>query len=71
MSGVRVNKPGIGTRLLANMLERFIQRGTLRVIDATGSMTEFVGTEEPVATIRLHDPDLRRRICKPVSWRGV
>jgi len=50
--------------LLSNMLERFIKRGTLRVIDADGRMTEFFGTAEPVATIRLHDPGLPMKMFR-------
>ena len=37
----------IGMKLLANMLERFIQKGTMRVIEADGTISEFVGTPEP------------------------
>jgi len=43
---------------LANMLNRFIKKGTLRVIEADGTLNEFVGSPEPVATMRLHDPSL-------------
>ena len=48
----------LGMTLLANMLERFIKNGTLRVIESDGSVNEFKGSPEPVATIRLHDPTL-------------
>jgi len=48
----------IGMPLLANMLNRFIKKGTLRVIEADGTLNEFVGSPEPVATMRLHDPSL-------------
>lgn len=43
---------------MANMLNRFIKKGTLRVIEADGTLNEFVGSPEPVATMRLHDPSL-------------
>ena len=55
-------KLGLGMRFLSNMLERFIKRGTLRVFDADGRMIEFVGSAEPVATIRLHDPSLPMKL---------
>ena len=48
----------LGMTLLANMLERFIKNGTLRVIESDGSVNEFKGSPEPDATIRLHDPTL-------------
>lgn len=51
-------KKNLGMILLSNMLKRFIQKGTLRVIESDGSITEFKGTVEPVATIHLHDPAL-------------
>ena len=57
-------KMGLGMRLLANMLERFVKRGTLRVFDADGQLLEFVGSAEPVATIRLHDPDLPMKLFR-------
>ncbi|MBW1932196.1 MAG: class I SAM-dependent methyltransferase [Deltaproteobacteria bacterium] len=50
--------------LLANMLERFIKNGTLRVIESDGSVNEFKGSPEPVATIRLHDPTLPLKIFR-------
>jgi cyclopropane-fatty-acyl-phospholipid synthase len=43
-------KLGLGMRLLSNMLERFVKRGTLRVFDADGRLIEFVGSADPVAT---------------------
>jgi cyclopropane-fatty-acyl-phospholipid synthase len=48
----------VGMILLSNMLKRFIQKGTLRVIEHGGTLTEFKGSEEPVATMRLHDASL-------------
>ncbi len=50
--------------LLSNMLERFVQKGTLRVIDSEGRMSEFSGSPEPVATIRLHDPRLPLKLFR-------
>ncbi|OFW96223.1 MAG: cyclopropane-fatty-acyl-phospholipid synthase [Alphaproteobacteria bacterium RIFCSPLOWO2_01_FULL_45_8] len=40
--------------LLAAVLKRFIQQGTLHVIDAAGKKHTFSGTPGPEATIRLH-----------------
>jgi len=54
----------LGMTLLANMLERFIKNGTLRVIESDGSVNEFKGSPEPVATIRLHDPTLPLKIFR-------
>ena len=54
----------LGMKLLANMLRRFIQRGTLRVIDAHGGVHEFSGTAGPVATICLHDPGLPMKLFR-------
>lgn len=48
----------LGMVLFANMLKRFVRIGTLRVIESDGTLTEFKGTAGPVATIRLHEPDL-------------
>jgi cyclopropane-fatty-acyl-phospholipid synthase len=48
----------LGMNLLANMLERFIKKGTLRVIESDGTINEFKGSPLPVATMRLHDPTL-------------
>ncbi len=55
---------GLGMMLLSNMLERFVQKGTLRVIDSEGRMSEFSGSPEPVATIRLHDPRLPLKLFR-------
>jgi cyclopropane-fatty-acyl-phospholipid synthase len=60
----RTQRRSFGMTLLANMLERFVQRGTLRVIDSEGRMTEFAGSDEPVATIRLHDPGLPLKLFR-------
>jgi cyclopropane-fatty-acyl-phospholipid synthase len=48
--------------LLSHLFERFVQKGTLRVIDAGGKLHEFKGTPQPVATIRFHDPSLPRKL---------
>ena len=57
-------KVGLGMKFLSNMLERFVKRGTLRVIDADGNIIEFVGSAEPMATIRLHDPGLPMKLFR-------
>jgi cyclopropane-fatty-acyl-phospholipid synthase len=49
-------------RLLAHFLRRFIQTGTLRVIDAAGKLHVFSGSPEPVATIRLRDKSLYHKL---------
>ena len=54
----------IGMTLLANMLERFIQKGTLRVIEADSTLSEFAGSPEPVVTIRFHDPTLPLKLFR-------
>ena len=46
------------------MLQRFIQKGTLRVIKSDGSLSQFVGSPEPVATIRFHDPSLPLKLFR-------
>ncbi len=48
--------------LLSNMLKRLIRRGTLKVIDASGTLHTFAGTPSPVVTIRLHNRSLSRRL---------
>lgn len=50
--------------LLANMLKRFIKKGTLRLIEADGTLNEVVGSPTPVATIRLHDPSLPMKMFR-------
>ena len=49
-------------RLLAHMLTRFVQNGTLRVIDANGKLHVFDGSPEPVVTLRLSDKALHRKL---------
>lgn len=60
----------LGMKLLANMLRRFIQKGTLRVIEADGHVSEFCGSAEPAATIRLHDPDLPLKLFRNPELYG-
>lgn len=55
---------GLGMKLLSHMLERFIRKGTLRVIDPDGRTLEFVGTDEPLATIKIHDPALPLKLFR-------
>jgi len=52
------SKQTFGMKLLAHMLRRFIRKGSLRVIEANGAVTEVIGTKTPSATMRLHDPSL-------------
>ncbi len=54
----------LGMSLLSNMLGRFIQTGTLRLIDANGEVIEFKGTDEPVVTVRMTDPDLPLKLFR-------
>lgn len=50
-------------RLLAHLLTRFIQNGTLRVIDAGGTTHVFAGGGRgPDITIRLHNRALERKL---------
>ncbi len=49
-------------RLLAHMLTRFVQNGTLRVIDADGKLHVFSGTPEPIVTLRLGDKALHHKL---------
>jgi cyclopropane-fatty-acyl-phospholipid synthase len=55
---------GLGMKLLSHMLERFIRKGTLRVIDPDGRTLEFAGTDEPLATIKIHDPALPLKLFR-------
>ncbi len=48
-------------RMLSHMLSRFVQDGTLRVIDAGGVSHSF-GAGTPEVTMRLHDKALHRRL---------
>ena len=50
-------------RLLSHLLDRFIQKGTLHVIDAEGTTHTFAGMAEgPEVTLKLHDPKLYREL---------
>jgi len=60
----------LGMKLLANMLRRFIQKGTLRVIEADGNISEFGGSPGPVATIRLHESDLPMKLFRNPELHG-
>ena len=53
-----------GMYLLSSMLSRFVQKGTLRIIDSGGKVHEFKGTPEPLATIRLHEDDLPLKLFR-------
>ena len=67
----KVNRKKLGMTLLSNMLERFIKKGTLRVIESDGTLTEFKGSAAPVATMRLHDPGLPYRMFRnPELYTG-
>ena len=51
-------------KLLSTLLRRFVQRGTLRVYDASGRLHTFSGTPaEPVVTMRLHNKSLYTPSC--------
>jgi cyclopropane-fatty-acyl-phospholipid synthase len=47
---------------LSHLLRRFIQTGTLNVIDARGNHHVFRGAPGPIVTFRLHDPALPRKL---------
>ena len=65
MAGKAVRQSqGLGMMLLSNLFERFVQKGTLRVIDSKGRVREFSGSPEPAATIRLHDPRLPLKLFR-------
>ncbi len=49
-------------KLLSHMLKKFIQTGTLRLIDANGKLHVFKGKPGKVVTMRLHDKELHNRI---------
>lgn len=50
-------------RLLSRLLDQFVQRGTLRLHDATGGRHDFGDGDAPVVTIRLSDPRLHWRLA--------
>ncbi|MEE8370544.1 MAG: cyclopropane-fatty-acyl-phospholipid synthase family protein, partial [Sphingomonadales bacterium] len=49
-------------RLLNAMLSRFVEKGTLRVIDAGGALHSYGGGNGPEVTLRLHDAKLERTL---------
>jgi len=49
-------------RLLNAMLEKFVQTGTIRIIDADGKKYEHRGEEGPEVTLRFTDKKLARRL---------
>ena len=59
-------------RLLSNLLTRFIRNGTMRVIDAEGTVHSFGGEGPgPTVTMRLHDKALYNRIAlNPELYAG-
>ncbi len=60
----------IGMKLLANMLQRFIQKGSLRVIEADGHISEFGGSPGPGATIHFHEADLPLKLFRNPELHG-
>ncbi len=48
--------------LLAHLLDHLVRQGTLRLIDASGTLHTFSGTSGPVITVRLHDRATERRL---------
>ena len=61
---------GLGMYLLSHLFSRFVQQGTLRVIDPNGVLHEFSGTPRPVATIQLHDKRLPLRLFRNPELHG-
>lgn len=58
-------------KLLAHMFRRFVQNGTLRVIDADGVLHVFAGGPGSQVTIRLHDKALYTKLFfKPELYGG-
>jgi len=49
-------------RLLNTMLEKFVQTGTIRIIDADNQRYEHKGSEGPEVTLRFTDKTLARRL---------
>lgn len=48
--------------LLSGLLKRFVQTGTLAVIDHRGKRHVFAGAPGPAATFRLHDPSVAAKL---------
>ena len=63
-------KRSLGMKMLANMLQRFIQKGTLRVIEFDGHVSEFGGGPGPAATIHLHESDLPMKLFRNPELHG-
>ena len=49
-------------RLLDAMLSRFVQTGTLRIIDAGGALHVYGGAKGPEVTLRFKEPKLHRSL---------
>ncbi|MBL8852141.1 MAG: class I SAM-dependent methyltransferase [Planctomycetaceae bacterium] len=49
-------------RLLSNLLKRFVQVGTLTVVDHRGKRHVFAGAPGPVVTFHLHDPAVANKL---------
>ncbi len=48
--------------LLSHLLRHLVRRGTLRIIDAHGTVHSFTGEPGPVITVRLRDAALGRKL---------
>ncbi len=48
--------------LLSHLLRHLVRRGTLRVIDAGGTVHSFAGEPGPAVTVRLHEASLGRKL---------
>ena len=64
MSNINRITKKMGMTLLSHMLTKFVQKGTLHVIEADGRLHEFKGTPEPLATIEFHEDDLPFKIFR-------
>lgn len=49
-------------RLLNSMLKKFVQIGTIRIIDADGQIYEHIGVDGPKVTLRLTDKNLAQKL---------
>jgi len=47
-------------KLLGQAMRRFVRTGTLRIVDAGGTLHEFAASPSPRVTVRLTDPKLHR-----------
>ncbi len=58
-------------RLLANLLTKFVRRGTLRLYDAGGRLHEFGDGQDPTITARLNDRSLHwKLVANPELYAG-